>query len=327
MARVAVVGLGRAGSAYDAPDSSVVRSHIGAVRSVEGLTLVAGIDGRAEARDAAAERWGCDPEWLTNIGELSDGVAEIIALCTPPSGRLELVERALAKRPRLLIVEKPLAESVGEARDIDAAAAGTTLRVNFHRRTDPGHAAFRDALPGTPRHVVGRYGKGLFNYAPHMVDLLIDWFGAVDSVQALGPPPSDDAPSLSMRCRMAAGFDAVLLGIAGLDYDQFELDFFFDTVRMELADGGTMPRVYRPVDGLHYPGYSQLGDAIAFATPGPVGGLTQLYEAARDHLHDGAPMPGCTGGQAVAGLRVIDSAVESARRSGIEVQLTKGNDR
>ena len=32
---------------------------------------------------------------------------------------------------------------------------------------------FRDSLPGTPRHVVGRYGKGLFNYAPHMVDLLI----------------------------------------------------------------------------------------------------------------------------------------------------------
>ena len=321
-----MVGLGRAGSAYDAPDSPVVRSHVGAVRSVEGLSLVAGVDRCGEARDAATERWGSNPAWLADIGELSNGAAEIIALCTPPSGRLELVERAIEKRPRLLIVEKPLAESLWEAQAISAAAAATTLRVNFHRRMDPGHAAFRDALPGTPRHVVGRYGKGLFNYAPHMVDLLIDWFGTVDSVQAVGPPPSDDAPSLSMRCRMAAGFDAVLLGIDGLDYDQFELDFFFDTVRMELADGGTTPRVYRPVDGLHYPGYSQLGDATAFAAPGPVGGLTQLYVAARDHLHDGAPMPGCTGVQAVAGLRVIDSALESARRSGIEIQVTKGND-
>ena len=62
-----------------------------------------------------------------------------------------------------------------------------------------------------------------------------------------------------MRCRMAAGFDAVLLGIDGLDYDQFELDFFFDTVRMELADGGTTPRVYHPVDGFALSGLQPIG--------------------------------------------------------------------
>ena len=43
------------------------------VRSLEGLTLVAGIDGCAEARDAAAERWGSDSAWLTDICELSNG--------------------------------------------------------------------------------------------------------------------------------------------------------------------------------------------------------------------------------------------------------------
>jgi predicted dehydrogenase len=316
---VAIVGLGRVGSRCHA-DGGPPRSHVASVLATPGLALVAAIDPSTEAREMFRKQWPAAnaTRVLGSLDELDGGEIDVIALCTPTAGRPSLVATALDKQPRLLVVEKPIAASLAEARAIARAADrhGVPMRVNFHRRFDPRHQALRQLLPGTPRQVVMRYGKGVFNYGSHLVDLLIDWFGPVQKVQALSSTGSDGDPALTFRVWMQRGFDAILIGMRDLSYDQFEVDLFFEGLRIEIANGGTEMRQYAVTADRFYKGYAQLGPASAFGADGPVGGLAEFYQAVRNHQTDLAELGGCDAQQAIAGLEVLEAARESATRGG-----------
>lgn len=326
MISVAVVGLGRVGSRNDThpyPAYPAPLSHVGAALVVPRIRLVGMVDPDPRARAEADALWG-DRTDVKATGSLDDiGHVDVVALCTPTRSRLVDVRSALALAPRVLVVEKPLAWTADEGRRIvrEVEAAGCRLLVNFNRRFDPGSRAFRESLPGTPRKVVLRYGKGLMNYGSHLVDLLIDWGGSIRAVQALGVPEGDGDPALSFRCAMARGFDAVALGFYGLAYDQFEAEFYFNAARFDYLSGGSERRVWRPVADRIYKGYAHLAEVEAAPHAEIVGGFRELYAALCDHLSYGAPLAGCGPADAIHGLDAIGAALRSAKLGGAEVAL------
>jgi len=319
--RAAVIGLGRVGCGVpgDPP-----RSHVGAILAVSGLTLAAAADPSPQARESVRKTWNL-PASVSLVGdtaEVPEGI-DVIAVAGPTAVRRQTVMAALKKKPKALIVEKPLAPTLAEGEELvaQARAQGATLRVNFNRRFDPGHQAFRAALAGDPLHVVIRYSKGLFNYGSHMVDLLIDWFGPVESVAAFGAGDPAGDPNLTFRARMARGFDALFVGMDGLGYDQFEAAFYLADEMLELAAGGVEKRRYRAVPDRYYKGYAQLGPGEDIAPPRAVGGFRELYESVRAHLEDGAPLGGCGPEDALHGLAVLEAALASARSEGRPVPV------
>ncbi len=317
MISAAVVGLGRAGVRHDAVGATRPRSHVGALRAVEGMKVCGLVDPDPDARNFVAELWPDleDTPCHASLDEMPAGAVDLIVLSTPPEDRRRQAAKAVEKCPRLILIENPLAPSAAEAAEIALMAerAGVTLRVNFHRRFDPDHLALRKALTGMPAKVLMRYNKGLFNYVPHLVDLLLDWFGPVDRVQAFGAAHDD---CLSFCCQMRAGFDAVIVGAGNLDYDQYEIDFLLPNARFELANGGCEKTVQTPVDDYIYSGYRQLGPRTGLGKVAPVGGLVECYTAIRDHMLNGAELPGCDGWSACEGLAVIEAAVASERNQG-----------
>lgn len=324
MIPVVLVGLGRIGAGNVGLAGGLPLSHLAALRAVEGLAPVALVDADEAARAAAPrDHPGIAPGTvmasLDGVGALDGGIA---VLATPPAGRAALLAQVLQRRPRVVIVEKPLALDIAEARSMVAAAerAGVALRVNFHRRFDARHRRWRMLAPQSPRLVSLRYGKGLYNYASHMVDLLMDWYGAVAEVRALGPVPAGQAdPNIGFVCRMAAGFDAVAMGVDALDYDMFDIDIFGADARVELRAGGADIRRYVPVQDLHYRGYRHLAEREDERDIGPVGGFVELYRAVRDHIADGAPLGGCDGRAALANMAVLDAVMRSAAAGGAAV--------
>ena len=318
MINAAVIGLGRIGSANDAAPNAVPLSHVGAVLATAGVRLAAMVDVDSAARTRAKSQWSdrTDAPVVASIAELDVAAVDVIAVCSPTASRKEDVAAAIALDPRVVLVEKPLAEDLVTAENIihHAARAGVTLRVNFNRRFDPASRAFRERFPGPPKKVVLRYGKGLHNYASHMVDLLLDWCGPVTAVQAFDEDTGNGNPSF--RCIMEASFDAVFVGMSGLSYDQFEIDFFFEDLRLEYASGGAERRAWRPVADRLYRGYTQLAHDDSVAEQSIVGGFRETYAAIRDHLRDGAPLGGCGAADAVAGLAVLDAVPRSARARG-----------
>ena len=326
MIRVAVAGLGRIGAQNDMAVAEMVtpRSHVGAILSNSALQIVALIDPNSATQTSVLQRWPMlqKASRLGGLDELARGAADIIVVAGPTGTRERDVMTAIRKKPSLLIVEKPFGRNLEEGQRLveTAGAEGVTIRVNFPRRFDPGHAEVRAKLRGTPNQVIVRYSKGIQNYGSHAVDLLLDWFGTVSEVQAFGGVLNSDDPNVSFRCGMASGFDAVLLGIDNLDYDQFEFELYFRDQRIELANGGVEKRVSVAINDLHYPGHTQLGPAKALSSAQLVGGMVELYRAASAHLTSGAPLGGCDEASALAGLAVVDAALASRRAGGKAVK-------
>jgi predicted dehydrogenase len=321
MIRVAVAGLGRIGARNDFdPPTGVARSHVGAILANREFCIVALIEPNHEVQEGAVRHW---PQLrpsarLASLDELNAGAAEVIVIAGPTGIRNDAVVAAIERKPRIVVVEKPFARDLSAGRALAAAArrAGVALRVNFPRRFDPGHGVVRAALPGLPRLVAGSYSKGLRNYASHAVDLLLDWFGEIVEVQAFGSGQQGDDRNISFRCAMAAGFDAVLLGIDGTDYDQFELELYFADRRIELANGGVEKRIACAVPDLHYPGYAQLGGASPLAASSLVGGMTEFYRAVANHFTSGGVLGGCDEVAALSGIAALDAAVASLAAGG-----------
>lgn len=324
MIPVAIIGLGRVGAGNIGLAGDLPLSHLSAARVVEELSLVALVDADPAARAAVLRDYaGVAPAIVMpsvdGVASLEGGIA---VLATPPAARAALLTAVLQRKPRVVIVEKPLALDLAEARAMVTVAgrAGVALRVNFHRRFDPRHRRWRVRAPRSPRLVALRYSKGLFNYASHMIDLLMDWYGAVDFVQALGRAPEGTTdPAISFRCRMAAGFDAMVMGVDGLNYDQFEVDIFGADERVEMRAGGADIRRHVPVEDLHYRGYRHLAEREDERDIGAVGGFVELYQAARAHIVDSAPLGGCDGQAALANMAVLDAVLRSAASGGSAV--------
>lgn len=109
--RIAVIGAGVHGARY--------AKHIR--EDVPGLELAAVCRRDAAAARALAERWGCRAE--TDAGALLAAPdIDAVVIATPPSTHAPLAAAALrAGRPVLL--EKPMAGTLAEARDLAALAA------------------------------------------------------------------------------------------------------------------------------------------------------------------------------------------------------------
>ncbi|MBI4575991.1 MAG: Gfo/Idh/MocA family oxidoreductase [Planctomycetes bacterium] len=137
--RVAVVGVGHLG-----------REHARVYASLPGVRLVAVTDRDMDRARTVAQRFGCravgDPAELR-------GEVDAASVATPTSSHLEVAVPLLASGLHLL-VEKPLALDLGQARELveAAARAGRLLAVGHVERFNPAVSAVR-RLIDSPRYI------------------------------------------------------------------------------------------------------------------------------------------------------------------------------
>lgn len=316
-----LVGLGRTAVGNQGLAGPLPLSHADAALAAGGFEISGLVDLDAARSEAAAAMFPGVP-LVDRLEVLPVNASEVIVVSASIGAHADLATRALARGPAVVVVEKPMAADLESAIVLAQAvdAAGAVLRVNFHRRFDPRHRHWYSRRPPKPRLIEMRYGKGLLNYGSHMVDWLLDWYGEIDSVRAL--PLRVDAgadPSPSFVCHMAGGFEAVVLGVAGLDYDQFEIDILAPGERLTLTDGGTEIRRQTPQMAKHYAGYAHLAPEVGAADTAPVGGFLELYRALAAFCLAGAPLPGCDHRAGLFNVAVLEAVRLSQSRAGASI--------
>lgn len=124
--RTAVIGMGVLGNVY----AETYRSSPNAE-----LVVVCDLDpGRAKA---AGERHGC--RYTTDINEIgADGTIDLVAVATPDFAHRDACV-AMLRAGKHVMVEKPLATTLGDAQAITDAAkeSGVRLMVDFQNRWNP----------------------------------------------------------------------------------------------------------------------------------------------------------------------------------------------
>ncbi len=324
-----IAGLGRVGSTDDARKPRPARSHVGASRATGRFALACLVEPDAQSRDRARAQW---PE-LGDVpirASLADAPRQpdLLVLATPTATRERDVDAALALRPRLLMIEKPLAADLATARRIARriADAGQATRICYMRRFAPAIGAALDGFSIAPIKAVASYTRGIATNCSHLIDLLVGRYGPPRAACAAVAAPcavAGDA-DIDFRLRFDAGFDLYAFALPGAGFAHVDLCVYFPEGRVEIAASGTRIRVDRLVPDYVFPGYAHLGPVESGWRIDPNLGMTDMYVAAAAHLDGTAIMGGCTPDEALATLGAIDAVNASARADFRPVEIDGG---
>ena len=163
--RVGIVGCGGMG-----------RSHAGAWPNTGRAEIVTAADISGDAAARFAEELSL-PTYYTDFGEMCEKEElDIVSITTWQSVRLEPTVAAAEAGVLGIITEKPMADSLGAARDMIAACekSGTKLVVGHQRRFTPQNCEARRLIQegaiGEPQAMLRRDGLGLLNRGTHEID-------------------------------------------------------------------------------------------------------------------------------------------------------------
>ncbi|WP_298400821.1 oxidoreductase [Sphingobium sp.] len=189
-----LIGYGMAGRIFHAP----------LIHATQGLRLAAIVTSRAEEVAALDPTIACVAEIDAVLG---DPAIDLVVIATPSETHAALVERAL-NAGKHVVVDKPFALSLAEARGLEALAreTGRHLAVFHNRRFDSDYLSIQAAIEaGTIGRVThfeshfdrfrpevrerwredGSPGSGVwFDLGPHLVDQALALFGRPDAVSA-----------------------------------------------------------------------------------------------------------------------------------------------
>src|SRR3982075_3054817 len=179
--RVGVIGAGVMGT-----------NHARVLGGLPNITMVGIVDPLPEHRDRATELAGCRA--FASLDELIAQGVDAVTIAAPTHLHHEIALACIARNIHVL-VEKPIAPSVEEGRDIVAAAgrAGVTLMVGHVERFNPAVAAVKQAISGEDILSIAITRVGPFpprmsnvgvviDLAVHDIDL-IRWFTESDIVE------------------------------------------------------------------------------------------------------------------------------------------------
>jgi predicted dehydrogenase len=246
---VVIFGAGNIASGYDKPGSGATLTHAHAIRENDQFVLTGFYDIDFQKAEEAARKWGVRA--LNNPEK-----ADIIVICTPDNFHLESVYQAVALTPQLIILEKPIAKNINDAKEILQIAETVPIQVNFTRRFS---RDFQDLLVhinefGSFIAGSGLYGKGFIHNGSHMLDILCFLLGEIDNVIILNNFSDfyPDDPVKTARIILRNGGEFYMQGIDCSKYSIFELDLFFEKARIRILDGGYIIQIYMAKESCHY---------------------------------------------------------------------------
>jgi predicted dehydrogenase len=327
---IVLVGAGRIATGNQDLAGPAPLSHLAAIRDVgrDCAVVRAIVDPDPAALHRARTAWSeaASATAVSDMAALSDLHDAVVVVCTPTAVREAPVDTAIRLGARAIVVEKPLAGTVQEARALHAAgqAAGIPIVVNYNRRFDDRiTSAVELAVAGGIQSAELRYGRGLLNYASHMLDLLVARCGPVAKVQWIAgdcPEAGGDAnPSFALTLR--DGTPVAALGHEGLEYDLLDLILTTRTGRVRLLTGGAEIAIDTPEDDLHYKGYRHL--ATGSGDRGAATGFSGLYRALHNWLAGQEPFAGCDSATAVHLADAFEAISQSAAQDGAAIRLNE----
>ena len=201
--RVAVIGVGYLG-----------RFHAQKYAAIPGCELVAVADARADIGAAVAGELGTRA--VADYRELLGQVAAV-SIVTPTAAHFEIA-RAFLESGAHVLVEKPITETVGQARELVAAAraAGRVLQVGHLERFNPaiiaaephmGQPRFIDCQRLAPFRERGTDVNVVLDLMIHDLDIVQSIVGSeIEHIDAVGTPVfSNEIDIANARIRFANG--------------------------------------------------------------------------------------------------------------------------
>ncbi len=180
---VILFGLGKMGYLYDAEnrDNNVVLTHFSAIKESLKLNLVAIIETDSNRHKHLHKEFSSLLYADVNQIEITEKI-DLVVIATPSKTHLEVVRAALKLSPRVILLEKPVANTLPDALEIFnlASESGVQIFINYQRNY---HHEFRnlalDISQGRtqgPFVFTGWFNNGWLNNCSHLLALYLGLF-------------------------------------------------------------------------------------------------------------------------------------------------------
>lgn len=171
---------------------SIASAHARGWQAVETVELVAVADPLERARQPFQEKFGIARGYADAEAMLREERLDLVSICLWHPLHAPVTALAARYRPRLILCEKPMATSLGEADAMLAAcdAAGVKLAIGHQRRFNGSWTRARELIAdgaiGAPRLVTVQTGDGLLNCGTHVVDAIRYMLGDPETEWVMG---------------------------------------------------------------------------------------------------------------------------------------------
>jgi predicted dehydrogenase len=167
--RVGIIGCG-----------SIARAHAHGWTTCANTELVALADITPEARQEFGDTFGiASDKRYADLREMLDREQlDIVSVCLWHGQHAPAVVAAAARRPKVILCEKPMATSLGEAEQMLIAAQRNKVKlaIGHQRRFLPGWNEARrlvaEGAIGQPRRLWSIVADGLLNWGTHTIDMM-----------------------------------------------------------------------------------------------------------------------------------------------------------
>lgn len=291
---VGIMGAGRMAQGFDRPGDPHVVTLAHAITSSADFGLGGFFDIDPRRAESAELKWGC-PASPRNREEWLDRGWDVICIATPDSEHAADLRDVLARRPRAVLVEKPVAIDGREAEALlqEACRHGIPLLVNYPRRWHSGVTMVAEMIRagriGRPATATFICSGGIVHNGVHMLDLFHGWWGGAWDVTLRSRHGN---VTCLMFERADEAVEAIFVDLPAAEYYVWEMQVYCAKGKVELSHSPEVLSVCFPQSHHVYNSFSVLTPAQKFdmeAEPllsRAMGKLAQLIadpEEARSH--------------------------------------------
>ncbi|MGB8951792.1 MAG: Gfo/Idh/MocA family oxidoreductase [Candidatus Aminicenantales bacterium] len=297
------MGAGMIAQGFDEPNDDQVLSMAHAITRTDGFMLGGFYDCDPRRAELAENKWNC-PATPRNRAKWLENGWDVIYIATPDANHATDLRDAMARRPRAILIEKPLAVNNEEALDLlyEAVRFGVLVMVNYPRRWHSATARAARAIQaghiGTPISAIFVFSGGVIHNAPHAFDLFHTWWGGGWRV-ALNSR-HDDLTCLTFS-REANSFTVAIIDRLTQPYYVWEAHIYCSHGKVELS---------------HSPEFLELSRL----QPHPVYSSYQVLTTLWRSEMDDEPLL-CRAGEALAAALANPAQAEAASRRELECQI------
>jgi len=286
----AIIGLGRIASLLeDDTKREKPASHAGVISAHPETFIAAGMDRDPERRELFSRRWGDVPVHDDPRRMLREASPQILHICTHADSHLYYLDLALEYRIPVVVLEKPVSDSLGRAKRMQRRLQNSSTRVvvNHERRYSRDYMAARECIRslryGALRSVNARLFMGrdrpleavLLYDGTHLFDIISFLLSEpIEGIRRLPRAPGGSSLFTGARC----GTVPVCVEVGNhRDHVVFELEFSFEAGRLRIGNG-----IYEEFESRESPWYDDMRSLIPVETvlPEKTGYFSGMFEDA-----------------------------------------------
>jgi predicted dehydrogenase len=337
--KAAIIGLGRIGvTLEDDPLRIKPCTHIGAMKSVPEIEVIAGCDIDPDRRDFFRKRWKIKSLYSDFWDMLKNEKIDLLTVATWTDSHSEIVRSAARIRGiKAIVCEKPIAfdSRTGSAMVSECRRAGKILVINHERRFEDRYRAVKKLIDegqiGTIRTIVGNVLTAVpqeqESFKIDQTSLLHDGTHLVDIIGYLAGPVRSVTGFLNQKKRecitavlQTGGGATAFIETGGLrNYFNFELDIQGTHGRIMI--GNTHFRIFKSVKSSHYSGFRDLRETRIPAYKKTDYFTEEYRESVRKILHPQSASIASTGEDGLTALRIIEAIFASIKKNNRTVTI------